>query len=852
MSTKKNKQKGGAPISASSARSLFAREDNGQQEGEEARVAAALPQNLQGQDREAGQEISAEQRKQSGISGAQDDPSSVVTNTTTNPVEGGTAKTSVEGGSIRWQSQLPPAPSNGTKGQSNLLTSIFQRSSKTGATASQPSSSELSQPVKGQAETAGENRRRDVITESEQEYVRMSAAELKAFSDWKASQGAAITTFKEVHPSTFSSPPAPAAVAQAQAPAAVVILVGSSDEEEDSAPVKTTPQRSPQKKSTSLEKGGGVKHTDNVKTTGKDTDGPRLAGKVCVKPKNESPQKSTPKKRILQEVRCPRCGCTDPQHDWLRCKEPRLDFPRSADENAFLKQVTILQRMSSAAKMTQRKEYTEDSSEEGEDLGGDEEDEKDMLADEQEEEDEEAVEEDDDSAEPGSSSSSDPTYLPSSESNTSVSRPGKASKQEARLERMESAITQLTTLLMASARPTMAPISSPFRRDEVAPSAVGMTEGKSVLSHTPGMEGCPELQREDLLNFTKFEELEKKYKEYLDKAADRRRTSHNIVYGFRKFSFELRQYIRTLFNKNHTLRETYRSVLPSFDLSEEDFLALPNAVFQKLYREVCTHHSCLPSQVLQSLETIRFQRGSQGDHATLPSLVVQASAAFRERLRQLPRQTISQCTNKQLKESFIRMLLGPDERNLADFPRAETWEEVISALLDLDGTSEANTLVHKIRQVGKSEGKPHKEEEAPREDRGGGARQRQKPASSSEVNDDDASWKPQLEKLMTEFKPTPQQLHGCSTNHQKVLRILQIRDTRKREQELKDMRASSTDSSVQVPAAPQTTLTKPQPQSRSQLSDDGPTCYYCKEKGHYKRDCPKRDKSGESSDADDQ
>jgi hypothetical protein len=370
------------------------------------------------------------------------------------------------------------------------------------------------------------------------------------------------------------------------------------------------------------------------------------------------------------------------------------------------------------------------------------------------------------------------------------------------------------------------------------------------------MEGCPELQREDLLKFAKFEEFEKKYKEYLDKAADRRRTSHNMVYGFRKFSFELRQYIRTLLGKSYTLREAYSMILPSFDLSEDEFLALPNAVFQKLYREVCTHHSCLPSQVLQSLETTQFKRG---DASTLPALVVQASAAFRERLRELPQQTIKLCTDKQLKESFIRMLLGPDERNLADFPMARTWEDVISALLELDGTSEANTLVQKIRQASKSD-KPVKEEDSHRDSHkeerkeggGGAARPRpqsQKPDKTASSEENDELWAPQLDKLVAEFKPTAQQLHGCTSNHQKVLRILQIRDTRKREVELKEMRAAGGAAAAPAQASSKS-VPKSQTQSRSQLGEE-PTCFYCKEKGHYKRDCPKRGKGGESSEGED-
>jgi hypothetical protein len=695
-------------------------------------------------------------------------------------------------------------------------------------------------------------------TEHEPEYVSMSASEFKEFAAWKKSQSkGAETTFKEreVSATTFMS-----SKRHTFSPEREVVVIkdssSSSSPERQSPPRQASFSNEQQRDNTVLDPEPVIQSPER-----------NLSGKVSLKPKPKppqgSPKKGTPsRKRSVQEVKCPRCGSTDSQHDWVQCREPKGDFPRSADENAFLKQMTILRRMSSNAKASQRKEMAESSSEEGEDLGGEEEDEEDALED---GEDADEEEEEDESADPSHSSSSDPTYRPSSVE-SSVTRPEKMSKQDARLNRMETAIAQLTALMMAREQPTSQVSKEQLERPQKSASGgstfptnetkasdhrAGSIEGRSVLNHLVGMEGCPELQREDLLKFAKFEEFEKKYKEYLDKAADRRRTSHNMAYGFRKFSFELRQYIRTLFGKTHTLRESYRSVLPSFDLSEDEFLAMPNAVFQKLYREVCTHHSCLPSQVLQSLEATQFKRG---DASTLPALVVQASAAFRERLRELPQQTIRLCTAKQLKESFIRMLLGPDERNLADFPIASTWEEVISALLELDGTSEANTLVHKIRQVGKSD-KPLKEEEVQKEERkegGGAVRSRPKqPQQITSSEENDELWTPQLEKLVAEFKPTQQQLQGCTSNHQKVLRILQIRDTRKREVELKEMRAANTGGAAVSPASASSKLvSKPQPQSRSQLGEE-PTCFYCKEKGHYKRDCPKRGKGGESSEGED-
>jgi hypothetical protein len=801
-----------------------------------------------------------------------------------------------EGGSVRWQSQLPVQPSaqakNSARGGVNKFPSIFQLSQRSSVGKTQPNA------PRG---TSGESGV-EMSTENEQEYVRMSAAELKQYAEWKSSQGgAAPATFKEVKRTTFN--PASSAVASVpsqqdqqakveQAPAAVaerVLISSSSDDEQRASSTRqkksatgsddeqrASPSR--QKKSAtgsddehraspsrqSKSKGTHKQDVKHGQAAGGSDLHRDLSGKITQKPVS-SPKPVTPtRKRAVKDYKCPRCGNTSLHHEWMQCREPQGDFPRSHSELQFLKQMTILQRTAATARRMQRKELDEDSDDEGEDLGGDEEDEEDAEEDAEEEDAIDVEEEEDSSAEPSKSSSSDPSYRPSSEG-SSISKPGKMSKTDGRLERMEAAITKLTAIVMTTAKPPREPRfedletwSSLDHSERASKHAdhseyrAGTAESKSMLTHRPGMEGCPELQRDDLLKLAKFEEFEKKYKEYLDKAADRRRTSHNMVYGFRKFAFELRQYIQTLFQKSRTLRETYSSALPSFDLSEDEFLALPNETFRRLYREICTHQSCLPSQVLQSLETIRFQRGVQGDGNTLPVLVVQASAAFRERLRELPRQTVSQCTQKQLKEAFIRMLLGPDERNLADFPLAQTWEQVISCLLNLEGTSEANTLVQKIRQMGKQS---HKEEEpSSKEERTGGAIARNRPrqpqgASSEEPPaGDDSIWKAQLDKLLDEFKPSQQQLNGCLTNHQKVLRILQIRDTKRREQELKDMRASASAKAEGTAASVPKSVASVSSKSRSQLSEDGPVCFYCKEKGHYKRDCPKKEKgTGESS-----
>jgi hypothetical protein len=387
------------------------------------------------------------------------------------------------------------------------------------------------------------------------------------------------------------------------------------------------------------------------------------------------------------------------------------------------------------------------------------------------------------------------------------------------------------------------------------------------------MEGCPEIAREDMLNLQKFETYETKYKEYVDKATDRRRTYHLMTHGFRKYHNEVRAAIKTLFDKNHQLREAYRMRVAAFNMDEAQFSTMDNKTFGDLYRELCTHQSYMPSQLLSQLEGTTFDYEGK-----LPAVVVQASSAFREKLRGLPRVTVDQCTARQLKEAFIKMLLGDNERNLADFPSAQSWEQVVGLVLDMDGTAQAHTLLQRIAEAGKLRAAVTPErgerssagggavrgahtprgggrgghvqggEARPHATGGGAAAGGGSPAA--EVNDD--AWKTQFEQLRAQYKPTEVDLGGCTTYQQRVKRILQIRDTRAREAEMKGMRATLQGSTE--PPKPKV-YSKPSTgggaaASRSQLADDeedqGPTCYNCGERGHIKKDCkaPAKQPSG--------
>ena len=667
-----------------------------------------------------------------------------------------------------------------------------------------------------------------------------------------------------------------------------VIKVSSSSEEED--------DDQPLRRRTKADKGGASappRRSDKQKEERRTSS--RSGASSAQRQARSSPLQS-PKKRPVAAPKCPRCGRTE-DHDWLTCRADLADFPRSAAENEFIKKMSQLQHFALSARRYQEKEAAEHSDEEGDNLGDEdseeeeEEDEEqgefDDDEDEDGEEDDESDYEEDDDREPSysasrSSSSSDPTYQPSSSvgSRDAKSRESAAhssrhkakhdSPRQQQQARLEQQLAQLTSIVSSLVKANSKSTGGAARRREHSrdDSSTGRQRDhsrdvpaarhddadihRSALKDPRGMEGCPELQKDDLLQLSKFEEFEKKYKEYLDKASDRRRTHHKMVHGFRKFSYELRQYIRALLGKSRTLRDTYVSLLPSFELSEEQFLSLENATFVKLYREVCTHHSCLPSQVLHKLVKTPFSRGKTGDDSTLPSIAVKASAAFRERLREQPGQTLKQCTDRQLKEAFIKMLLGTEERHLADFPAAKTWEDVLTILLDMEGTSQADTLLRNI-QAHRPTDSTDKVAETPTDTKpkqsaggvsqsgggGGAARPLRKPASANEDQRDDSAWEPQFKKLFSEFHPTEADLQDCNTFQQKVKRILTIRDTRKRESEMKEMRSSITKSETAASAPASTSV------SRSQLAEE-PICFHCKEKGHMKRDCPKRKRTHSS------
>jgi hypothetical protein len=345
----------------------------------------------------------------------------------------------------------------------------------------------------------------------------------------------------------------------------------------------------------------------------------RKEGKAQKHEPEVSTKVSNPKKRTVVPPKCPRCGDDDPDHDWLSCKEPKHGGPRSTEEQEFLKQVGVAKRWATVWKL--RNKQQEDSDSSGEDLEeSDGNDSEESDSDEEEEEEDELDEEE----HGGSSSSSDPSYQPTppepaKKKKSKSVEPSVDKRQSAdRLERLEEAVLKLTGALSSLSKPAKPAGKHPKKPASVASgsdspqsrsrspaeskhlsSKAASKPSPSKAQTTTGMEGCPEFPRKDLLQLDKFEQWELKYKEYVGKANDRHRTFNNMTYGFRKFNKEVRSAIRSLFEKTARLRTHYgKASARLMGMTEEDFAELDNEVFKRLYRELCTQNSTLPSQLL--------------------------------------------------------------------------------------------------------------------------------------------------------------------------------------------------------------------------------------------------------------
>jgi hypothetical protein len=472
--------------------------------------------------------------------------------------------------------------------------------------------------------------------------------------------------------------------------------------------------------------------------------------------------------------RCPTCGSLDKKHDIMGCALPkRTDLTPSLSqfEINFLVKLDQIRRDTRNLSRDLTKEdggaVDEDEDEEEESLGS--------HSQQERSEDEEEDQSDRDFLHDSESSyraSSQSTSVSASRSKSSSAdrplvhfkRPARDSTAE-RLERVEQLLSSLGERLLGG---------------PVPPSEHFTTASSSSDWKTPeGMVGVPEIKREDLLKLPEFETLEKKYTDYCDRAMMHKRKPQPIAQCFGKFLPDIKLSINSLLSRNETVRRKFRKLLEPYDykVTEQLLNDMSTQQFSDLYRELVTTRTFMASELITHLMETPFQRMTEGsDKATLTAIVIQASSAFRERLEASPTQTVKRCTPIQFRDAFVKMVLGNDDRNLADFTHCATWDEAAGAMLDMEGTGHGVTFLKKVTK-GKSPARQSEEFSQPRHDK-----------SQSKQSAQETDWDRKFAELSKTIEANETEMRGhTKTARDKVKRLLQLRDSRHREAELLHM-----------------------------------------------------------------
>jgi hypothetical protein len=283
------------------------------------------------------------------------------------------------------------------------------------------------------------------------------------------------------------------------------------------------------------------------------------------------------------------------------------------------------------------------------------------------------------------------------------------------------------------------------------------------------MVGVPEMKRADLLKLPEFEALEKRYVDYCDKAQMHKRKPQPIAQCFGKFLPDLKIALNSLLSRSAAIRSKFKHVLSHHDyqVSEQILNDMSTLDFSNLYKELVTTRSFMASELLTHLMDTPFVLASDSP-PTLSALVLQASTAFRERLDACPTNTVRKCTDIQFRDAFIKMVLGNDERHLADFLQCITWDEAAGAMMDMEGTAQGVTFMKKVLRKGK-DGQPAASTQA----QGG----RDKKPSS-----DGTDWEKMFRELSQEIEANETEMRGhTQTYKDRVKRLLSLRDSRARE-----------------------------------------------------------------------
>jgi hypothetical protein len=606
----------------------------------------------------------------------------------------------------------------------------------------------------------------------------------------------------------------------------------------------------------------------------------------------------TPKKPAPQATTwsCPNCGSKEHGHDAVLCTVPRrTDITRSIAEEQWLKQLDKLRRDQRRVQYQQMREAAE--SEEGSEIHS--------------ESSSEEEEEEEDDGEGSSYLDDTSSYQPSS-----VSSSSQASSQEKtlsdRLARIEAILLSGQGALQhsSSAKRAGSIAAESQQREQFSGAQLSTVRfsaspqrscQESPSKLTQGMLGCPELERrEDLLVLSKFEALEKKYADYVDRAQDHDRTPQTMAHCFRRYLPTIVMTLNSLLSRDAAVRRKFNSIFAAngaYVVTEEMIKAWDAHTFRSMYKELCTAKTFMASEVITQLMDTKFSRHPPRgqDPYTLTAFVMQATTAFQEKLDSMPTQTVKRCSDSQLRDSFVKMILGKDDRHLADFSHCYNWMEAAQSMFDLEGTGQG---VNFMRQAlldhthSPDHAKASGGQTLRAEDRGGDRprdRSSERQSGRQDRNDhfnsstDSKDWALILRRLSAEIEHTPKDLEGHVSDKEKVKRLLSLRDSRRRQQEIKSLTESVTHATSAGIISRQEQHARDQPRelartprqgspvrdqqrgqgqqkesgslrapaggsgngqrSQSQLGPSegtqGPRCYNCHNYGHLAKDCPK-------------
>ena len=557
--------------------------------------------------------------------------------------------------------------------------------------------------------------------------------------------------------------------------------------------------------------------------------------------------------------RCIICGSEETNHpDLWNCKQPRVDCVRTAEEYRLLAQLDAVKR---GARAVRKKES---DSESDKSLGS-----KDSYSSEEDGSDSELASSRTPSVAQSSVTSSAMTANPKSEKKMrkGMKTIGKDLHTLTKLMQMtvEAQLQQAKDIkelkegrAPVAQRPSSVPrelvaaaelqrstsVQAVSDSDRMSPSkgqrqqepsmASLKAAGTRTAASLPGMDGCPEIKPSNLLLIKALDEITKEYDEYVNLSHARDRKPKPFPTVFVKHSEEIAMKFNKLCRQGHAL--AIQLCVSGNEEGERTYtgdsvLTMADAEFAALYKEICTGGVKAPSQVLDILETTSFKRSTvkgEGKHGNEhDALVMRAAAAFRDKIDSLPTEVVRKCTAIQIKRSFIRVVLGKGEGNLADYSQCQTWNACVEHMLDISTTDLSEAFMKRAKEAGgadpesseDSDGWEERKSKKKRKAEKAASKEREltgdkglklgKPATETTADDKDqdiARWKDEFLRMKQKVKHSDADLAECGTYWKRVKKLRYIESQQQLKETLKSMKegGSKPETSMSASRAPVT------------------------------------------------